>query len=878
MIKKFLLSLIIVFLLGGCFDNPLDIEKAEGNVTITFGSINQGRTILPDAIDSLSAFSSIELTFSGGPGDPKTVEILNPGVSAACNTTLAEGDWNVDAKGFTTIAGKKYEAARGSTEEPISVTATGGTGSISLQTGIFEGAPGVFTYSITIPASVSLSSGNLKIIPFEEYLENTAATETTIPLTTTAGSTTSGSTDLEPGNYYLIAKGTTATDTTATWAELVYIYSGKETVAEKVFVQDDFTVTSRTLGGTASITGTYRIGETLNAVTTSITGVGTGAVFNYQWRAGETNIAGANNATYTITGADAGSQITCVITHTNASGTITATGSTVPFNINIAMAGNTGADSLTANPAFGTVGTNITLSYTLANTQANNRLVFSGVAAAISEVTIAETGTRSYTVAAADATNGVITITGTFSHAALQNDTIAFANTNNETRTYGDAAFTKAITTTGSGTGAITYASSNTTVATVSSAGLVTILAAGTTTITATKASDGSYAQATASYTLTVNRKPVTITGLSVQDKVYNRNTNATVTGTPAVSGVVGTDTVTVVNGTAAFATNTAANNKTVIFTGYSLGGTHAGNYILSAQPVSVTANITRLQLTATNPTYTATKTYNANTALAGTTTAGTLQGVIPGDTVTRTVAGSYDNATVGTGKTITFVYTIAGLSNANYIAPVNFTATNGVINRATGATISNVATMASRTTTSITVNAATLNNHAQLGNTGQTINYAITTSTSMIAPTTGWQAGLTFTGLNPDTTYYVWARSVQSTNFAQGTASRSAAITTLLPSAGINITVTDGVTNQPVSFTNSTIAPMNANESRTITVSGTYTSYMWMVNGVPVQGAAANSLTIRGVDYTPGDHQILVIVYSDDIPFSQFIYFTVNN
>ena len=63
----------------------------------------------------------------------------------------------------------------------------------------------------------------------------------------------------------------------------------------------------------------------------------------------------------------------------------------------------------------------------------------------------------------------------------------------------GDAAFTVTASG-GSGTGAVTYASDNTEVASVINSGEVTIVAVGRTTITATKAADVDYNEATATY------------------------------------------------------------------------------------------------------------------------------------------------------------------------------------------------------------------------------------------------------------------------------------------------------------------------------------------------------------------------------------------
>ncbi len=96
-----------------------------------------------------------------------------------------------------------------------------------------------------------------------------------------------------------------------------------------------------------------------------------------------------------------------------------------------------------------------------------------------------------------------------------------------------------------------------------------------------------------------VTPKGLTVTGLTAQDKVYNGLTGSTVTGTAALSGVVGADNVSL-SGTPTF-NFVSANVGTAITvntTGYSLSGTASTNYTLS-QP-SFTANITVRSLTIT--------------------------------------------------------------------------------------------------------------------------------------------------------------------------------------------------------------------------------------------------------------------------------------
>ena len=72
--------------------------------------------------------------------------------------------------------------------------------------------------------------------------------------------------------------------------------------------------------------------------------------------------------------------------------------------------------------------------------------------------------------------------------------------------------------------------------------------------------------------------------------------------------------------------------------------------------------------------------------------------------------------------------------------------------------------TLASKTDTSITINAV-----AAPGN-GQTVEYAI--NMSVVAPVSGWQDGLSFSGLTAETIYCVFARSKENNAYHAGTPS----------------------------------------------------------------------------------------------------------
>ena len=121
---------------------------------------------------------------------------------------------------------------------------------------------------------------------------------------------------------------------------------------------------------------------------------------------------------------------------------------------------------------------------------------------------------------------------------------------------------------------------------------------AGTYWVKASIAGTDNYVAGEAKKSFVIAKKSVSITGLSVSDKTYDGTTAAAITGTATVSGIVGTDDVSVAPGTASFADKNVGTGKAVTLSGFSLTGTAAGNYILSAQPAGTTANITAKAVT----------------------------------------------------------------------------------------------------------------------------------------------------------------------------------------------------------------------------------------------------------------------------------------
>ena len=162
----------------------------------------------------------------------------------------------------------------------------------------------------------------------------------------------------------------------------------------------------------------------------------------------------------------------------------------------------------------------------------------------------------------------------------------------------------------------------------------------------------------------------ISVGGMSANNKVYDQTTAATLSGIPTLAGVVSGDMVTLGGAPSAyFPDKTAANNKPVTVTGYTIGGADAGNYML-AQPAGLAANITPAGLTVTGITAN-NKAYDGTTTATLNVSGATLNGVMSGDAVTLSTAGAigaFADATAGQGKTVYVSgLTISGVDAGNY-------------------------------------------------------------------------------------------------------------------------------------------------------------------------------------------------------------------
>ena len=232
-------------------------------------------------------------------------------------------------------------------------------------------------------------------------------------------------------------------------------------------------------------------------------GSGAGAI---TWESGDTTVATVVSPSGEVTIKGAG---TTIITATNVATNYNAAATT--YTLSVAKANqvafafdNSDVDKTFGDPVF---------TFTPTGGSGAGAITYESSASAVAtittsgEVTIAGGGTATITATkAADINYNEAIATYTLNVAKANQAAFTFADIADAAvdKTFGDPVFTFT-STGGSGAGAITYGSDDPDVATVSAtSGEVTIKSVGSTTITATKAADTAYNEATASYSLTV--------------------------------------------------------------------------------------------------------------------------------------------------------------------------------------------------------------------------------------------------------------------------------------------------------------------------------------------------------------------------------------
>ncbi|MCL2138445.1 MAG: SUMF1/EgtB/PvdO family nonheme iron enzyme [Treponema sp.] len=168
---------------------------------------------------------------------------------------------------------------------------------------------------------------------------------------------------------------------------------------------------------------------------------------------------------------------------------------------------------------------------------------------------------------------------------------------------------------------------------------------------------------------ITVNPKPVTVSGLTAENKEYDGTVDAVISGTPVLEGLVDGDYVELREGTAVFEDQNAGEAKNILLSSYRLRGPDADNYTLPPMqgltanivPKPVTVIVTDHPLNILMPFGTANAAYLGNTYRKNTVVGVTVSGFIPGETVSIHVSensyGLSGSADSGESGTITVEY-----------------------------------------------------------------------------------------------------------------------------------------------------------------------------------------------------------------------------
>ncbi len=334
----------------------------------------------------------------------------------------------------------------------------------------------------------------------------------------------------------------------------------------------------------------------------------------------------------------------------------------------------------------------------------------------------------------------------------------------------------------------------------------------------------------------TVAAKVLTITGLTGGNKPYDGLTTATFTGTAAYSGLVNSESFTVIGTpSASFATADAANTKTITVTGYTAP---SDNYTLT-QP-SLTGDISTVALTITGITAN-NKTFDGNTSasLSGTPA---YSGLVNGETFTvgGTAVATFVDAAVGTTKTVN----VTGYTTAS----ANYTLTQPTlsadITAAVSPTISPAGSLAALSTVYGTASSAT----------SFTVVGSSLTNNILVTPPSGFEVSQTVGGESG----YAATQTLTQTdgNVASTTIYVRLAATSAVDSYSGNVVLSStGATDANVAIVSSTVS------TKALTIIG-LTANPKSYDGqttVSVTGTAAYSGLVNSESFTVSD----VVIYA---------------
>ncbi|WP_089963624.1 YDG domain-containing protein [Limnohabitans sp. 2KL-3] len=184
----------------------------------------------------------------------------------------------------------------------------------------------------------------------------------------------------------------------------------------------------------------------------------------------------------------------------------------------------------------------------------------------------------------------------------------------------------------------------------------------------------------TADNNYVVDKKSISLSGITAASKVYDASNAATVSVSGAhFNGQISSDELSVTS-TGTFSDKNAATGKTVTLVN-TLGGADLGNYTITDQ-VTTTADISKKSITLSGITA-SNKTYDGNNVATVSVTSANFGGKVSGDDLYVASTGMFSDKNAATGKTVTLANTFSGADLGNYAITDQATTTADISKKA---------------------------------------------------------------------------------------------------------------------------------------------------------------------------------------------------
>jgi len=636
------------------------------NVTLTSNVISGDQVTLSDASASLA-------TKDVGTGKTVTVAGISLSGTDAVDYSLQDASTttttNVTAAPLTVTAIGGSEAYNGTRNANVTLISNAVSGD---QVTLSDTSATLATKDVGTGKTVTVAGISLSGTDADDYsLQNTAASTTTNVSTALLTVTAIGGSQVYNGTRNA---NVTLTSNAFSGDQVTLSDTSASLATKDVGTGKTVTVAGISLSGTDAMDYSLR-----DASTTTTTNV-TAAPLTVTATGGSQVYSGTTNANVTLTSnAVSGDQVTLSDTSASLATKDVGTGKTVTV-AGISLSGTDALD-YSLQDASTTTTTNVTaapLTVTATggtqvyNGTTNANVTLTSNAVSGDQVTLSDT---SASLATKDVGTGkAVSVSGIGLSGADAMD-YSLQNTSANTTTNVTAAL---LTVTGNGVNR-TYDGTTSVGVNLSSSGVIegdTVDFSGTGTlgnknagtgksvaisnITDSGADAGNYilATTTASGTVDIAQKAITVTGSGV-DRTYNGTTSVGVD--LASSGVISGDTVTF-SGTGTLADKNAGTGKSVAISGITDSGTDAGNYTLANTTASGTVDIAQKAITVTGN--------GVDRAYDGTTDVGVdlaSNGVVSGDSVSFSGTGTLADKNAGQGKTVSVAISATGADAGDY-------------------------------------------------------------------------------------------------------------------------------------------------------------------------------------------------------------------